>query len=241
MVVFHLNDEQWASIAVLATNLEGFVASDDVRHQLGDIIVRAFQRPKELQRHIEALEQASKAAKVFHAALIELSASESAYHAGYDEFRASLIQQNLDNRAQLARLTRQCSEGIDDEHMVFAQDREKPTRGRPADTGITAFSALMLELAKHEQWVTKDRQGRTSPAFMNLLVELANCAHKAGVTHLRDRRALTNAMVLARTALEAEHRATAQLRTDLDALGRPAPEKATPSANCLCSVPPKSD
>lgn len=143
-MVFHLKDEQWASIAALVSNLAGFAASDHVRHRLDDIIVRSFQRPKELQRHIEALERASKAAKVFHAALIELSTSESAYYAAYDEFRASLIQQDLDNRAQLARLTRQCSQDIDDEHRVFAQAREKPTRGRPADTGITAFSALML-------------------------------------------------------------------------------------------------
>ncbi|MCJ2057656.1 hypothetical protein MKL09_13950 [Methylobacterium sp. J-048] len=240
-MVFHLNDERWASIAVLASKLEGFVASDYVRHQLNDIIVRAFQRPKELQRHIEALEQASKAAEFFHAALIELSASESAYYAGHDEFHGSLIQQGLDNRAKLARLTLECSEDTHDNYRVFAQDREKPTRGRPVDTQITAFSASMLELARTERWVTKDRQGRTSPAFMNLMVELADCAHKAGVTHLRDRRALTNAMVLARTALEAEQRATAQLRTDLDALGHPAPEKAAPSANCLCSVPSKSD
>ncbi|SFI85004.1 hypothetical protein [Methylobacterium brachiatum] len=241
MVVFHLNDEQWASIAVLASNLEGFVASDDVRHQLDDIILRAFQRPKELQRHIDALERASKAAKIFHDTLIELSASESAYYAGNDEFRGSLVQQNLDNRAKIARLTFECGEDTDDDYRVFAQDREKPTRGRPADTQITAFSASMLELARTERWATKDRQGRTSPEFMNLLVELADCAHKAGVTHLRDRRALTNAMALARTALEAEHSATAQLRADLDALAHPAPEKAAPSANCLCSVPPKSD
>lgn len=76
---------------------------------------------------------------------------------------------------------------------------------------------------------------------MDLLVELLGCAKTAKAADHRGRRALTTAMYLARKAEEADQIATAQIHSELDALGRPAPEKVTPSANFLCSVPPKSD
>lgn len=190
---FKLTDEQWTSIASKILELRGSPL-DWVRESIEKDASQIFYAKDRSSQEEKALRRFSDAASKFCQAAQELARcqrdnahlNELLEDAILEEAAATeRLAQRVDQRATAAAWVLDQGFGVD----------HHTSRGRPADVTLEAWSATVLQLARHERWALYDRRGQTASLLVDLMVEIAGYLRIAGLDHGRDiRRALTRAI-----------------------------------------------
>ncbi|MGU3468906.1 hypothetical protein ACLBXO_29100 [Methylobacterium sp. C33D] len=216
---FQFTDAQWLSLSSAIINLGGN-PSCEIRKQLETDIGLIFTRPDDDDEMVKALRRVRDAAYELAEALTGLAHTSGNQAHRHDWLAEYIIANDVEGRLKLAKKVRECAEGADWTLDKGYGAHNEVSRGRPTDTARLSWISSVLRVAMQAQWTTEDHLGRTSPAFMDLVVELAGCATAAGLTHSRDRRSLIRSMARAREEERKDRQAGERIRAELDALGR---------------------
>ncbi len=209
--------EQWVGVSSAIQDAGGR-ATDAVKARLEADITGVFSSGSHDAQIIDALRRVSKSAHALSRALRDLARARHSEELDRVEPRPDVIDNDVRSRLTFARQVQAYAEGadfdLDKGYRAFNDSR----RGRPNDTKPAALARALLRLAKEEGWVVMDGRGRTSAELTELACELTNCARASGITHVRDRRAMTRALAQARAEERADAERLQWLAQELDAL-----------------------
>ena len=219
---FTFTDGQWVDVRA-AIERAGGEATDAVKVQLETAITDVFNSGSQDVEIIEALRRVSKSAHALSSALRDLARACHAEERGRFAPRPDVIDNDVRTRLSFARQAQAWAEGadftLDKSYRAFNVAR----RGRPNDTKPTALARALLRLAKDQGWPVADGRGRTSAEISQLMSKLMDCAQAAGLTHVRDRRAMTRALAQARSDEKELNETPSWLIAELDALASREP------------------